>query len=109
VPDKVSGRVEREALPKQSSFDELAASAEAKAAEQAMHIAHTAEIARQQQHLSYAAVARKMGVSRAQVNRIMLGYEMATLRTIFKLADALGFTIEIRAKYPRRKESRSRG
>jgi hypothetical protein len=76
-------------------FEQTLTTAEAEAAGQAYRLVLAAEVRRNELGLSYAEVARRMGVSRAYVSKLFAGNENSTLLSLNKLAQVLELKLTV--------------
>ena len=84
-------------LREEGSYDEAAAVAIKEA------LAFQLEKAMRAQHLSKSEVARRMGTSRAALDRLLdAGNASVTLATLLRAASALGLELSVRLRRPRR-------
>lgn len=66
------------------------------------------EVRRAELGWSYAELARRMGVSRAYISKLMGGTQMSSVGSLYKLARALGCEVQLTLALPSPAQKRSR-
>jgi predicted transcriptional regulator len=89
-------------------IDEEAESPLAQAEYRSLNFIADCEVLRQELQLSYAELARRMGVSRAYVYKLMQGGSNNKLSSLVKLAAALGAEVRLSLEVPRQPKRRRR-